>query len=262
MGLDGLLRTRAPVLSGILNGIDEAVWDPAADPLLPSRFSRRQPRRRRPNKAALQDRFGLTRDPGALLFGVVSRLSWQKGLDLLLGALPRLLAEGGQLVLLGAGDRDLEIGFRLAAERRPDRVAVVLGFDEELAHRIQGGCDAILVPSRFEPCGLTQLCALRYGAVPVVAHVGGLADTVIDANEMALAAGVATGFQFAPTTEPMLVGAIGRAARLWRNKTAWRRIQENAMRTDVGWRRPARHYAELFRALLDERRGAAPAVVV
>jgi len=253
MGLAGLLRARSQGLVGILNGIDDTVWNPAGDPHLAATFDPERLEQRATNKTDLQARLGMARSPDSLLFGVVSRLSWQKGLDLLLGALPRLIAEGAQLVLLGSGDRDLEDGFRLAAARHPDRIAAVLGFDEALAHRIQGGCDAILVPSRFEPCGLTQLCALRYGAVPVVARVGGLADTVIDANEMALAAGVATGLQFAPVTEPMLAGAIARAAHLWRARAAWRRVQENAMRTDVSWRRPARHYTELFRSLHDER---------
>jgi starch synthase len=249
MGLDGLLRARAHAVSGILNGIDEAVWDPSRDPHLAVCFGRRTVDRRAINKADLQARLGLSHDPDALLFGVVSRLSWQKGLDLLLRAVPVLLGEGAQLVLLGSGEPELARGFARAAAAHPDRIAAVFGFDERMAHRIQGGCDAILVPSRFEPCGLTQLCALRYGAVPVVTRVGGLSDTVIDANEMALAAGVATGLQFAPVTEPMLAAAIRRTAELWTDKAAWGRLQQNGMRTDVGWARPARRYAELFRAL-------------
>jgi starch synthase len=253
MGLDGLLRARSHVLSGIVNGIDEAVWDPSRDPHLDAPFAIAEVERRRANKAGLQARLGLSQGAEPLLFGVVSRLSWQKGLDLLLEAVPTLLEEGAQLVLLGAGDQDLESGFRRAAEMYPDRVAAVFGFDEGLAHRIQGGCDAILVPSRFEPCGLTQLCALRYGAVPVVARVGGLSDTVIDANEMALAAGVATGIQFAPVTAAMLSAAIRRTAALWSDRAAWRGLQQNGMRADVGWGRPARHYAELFRRVLDRR---------
>jgi len=256
MGLGGLLRARAPVLSGILNGIDDAVWDPARDPHLEAPFDGANLERRAVNKAGLQTRLGLERSAHALLFGVVSRLSWQKGLDLLLGALPTLIAEGAQLVLLGSGDQDLESGFRDAAARHPDRIAAVFGFDEELAHRIQGGCDAILVPSRFEPCGLTQLCALRYGAVPVVARVGGLSDTVIDANEMALAAGVATGLQFEPVTGPMVSAAIRKTAALWKDKPGWRRMQENGLRAEVGWRRPALRYAELFRTVRDERHDA------
>ncbi|HEX2135670.1 MAG TPA: glycogen synthase GlgA [Microvirga sp.] len=253
MGLEGLLRARADVLSGILNGIDESVWDPLRDPHLPATYARETLERRAANKAGLQNRLGLSQDPDALLFGVVSRLSWQKGLDLLLGAMPTLLGARAQLVLLGSGDRDLETGFAGAAAAGPDRVAVVFGFDEALAHQIQGGCDAILVPSRFEPCGLTQLCALRYGAVPVVARVGGLSDTVIDANAMALAAGVATGIQFAPVTETMLAAAIRRASALWRDTAAWARLQENGMAAEVGWTRPARQYAQLFRSVAAAR---------
>jgi starch synthase len=248
MGLDGLLRARSTVLSGILNGIDERVWDPETDASLAATFDAAHLQARAVNKAALQERLGLAANPEALLFGVVSRLAWQKGMDLLLQAIPMLVARGAQLALLGSGERQLEDGFVAAAAVHPGAVGIKLGYDEELAHLIQGGSDAVLVPSRFEPCGLTQLCALRYGALPVVARVGGLCDTVIDANEMALAAGVATGVQFAPITPEGLEAAIERAALLWENQGSWRRLQQNGMRTDVGWSRPARHYASLYRA--------------
>lgn len=258
MGLDGLLRTRRAVLSGILNGIDEEVWNPKADPHLPARFSARRLPRRAVNKAALQSRMGLAAEPDALLFGMVSRLTPQKGTDLLLAALPALLAQGAQLAVLGSGDAGLEQGLAAAAAAHPGRVGAVLGYDEGLAHMVQGGADALLVPSRFEPCGLTQLCALRYGTLPVVARVGGLADTVVDANEAALSAGVATGVQFAPVTQAALEGAIGRAALLWRDQAAWRRMQGNAMRAEVGWSGPARGYARLFRDLAASRQGDRP----
>jgi starch synthase len=247
MGLDGLLRTRSKDLVGILNGLDEAVWDPAQDPFLPAKFDLASIEQRAVNKDALQARLGLARDRCSLLYGVVSRLSSQKGLDLLLDALPTLLVQGAQLVLLGAGERDLEDRFRRAASANPTRIAAVFGLDETLAHQIQGGCDALLVPSRFEPCGLTQLCALRYGAVPVVARVGGLADTIIDANTAALASGVSTGIQFAPVTMPMLEAALGRAAALWRDREAWVRLQRNGMASDVGWSLPAKRYAAVYR---------------
>lgn len=248
MGLDGLLRARGDALSGILNGIDTAVWDPATDTHLAARYDARHIGGRARNKATLQQRLRLDPDPKAPLFGVVSRLSWQKGLDLLLEALPSLVASG-QLALLGAGDADLEEGFTRAAETHAGRVGCVFGYDESLAHLIQAGADVLLVPSRFEPCGLTQLCALRYGAVPLVARVGGLNDTVIDASEMALAAGVATGLQFAPVDTPMLEAAIRRAIALRRDATAWRRLQFNGMRSDVSWRLPAQRYAALYREL-------------
>jgi starch synthase len=253
MGLDGLLRTRAPVLHGILNGIDDTVWNPAADPFIAADFSPTRLRRRAANKAALQARLGLAAAPDALLFGVISRLVAQKGLDLLLADLAGLPFPGAQLALLGAGERTLEDGFIAAAAANPGRIACVIGYDEALAHQIQAGTDAILVPSRFEPCGLTQLCALRYGALPVVARVGGLADTVIDANEAALAAGCGTGVQFSPVTAEMLQSALQRTAALWRQPTTWQRLQRNAMRADVSWRGPAAHYAALYRTLLAER---------
>ena len=251
MGLGGLLRARANVLSGILNGIDVGLWNPADDPHLAARYDARRPEARAANKAALQLRMGLAPEPGRLLLGVVGRLTWQKGMDLLLDALPNLGPALGtaQLALLGSGEPAIEAGFAAAAAAQPGRIGAVMGYDEALAHLIQGGCDVLLVPSRFEPCGLTQLCALRYGALPLVARTGGLADSVIDANEMALAVGVATGWQFAPPIREALEAAIARAAAIWTDRAAWRRMQRNAMTTDVSWSGPARRYAALYRAL-------------
>ena len=254
MGMDGLLRGRADLLRGVLNGIDVKVWNPATDPLIAANFGADDLQARSPNKRALQARMGLIDDPTAPLLGVVTRLSWQKGLDMLLDALPVLLAEGCQLALLGSGDLPLETGFRAAAAAHPGRIACVVGYDESVAHQIQAGADAVLVPSRFEPCGLTQLCALRYGAVPVVARVGGLADTVIDASPMALAAGVATGVQFSPVNAPMLESAIRRTATLYRDPETWNRLQRNGMAADVSWRASARAYADLYRELVVARR--------
>ncbi|MEP7180639.1 MAG: glycogen synthase GlgA [Betaproteobacteria bacterium] len=253
MGLDGLLRLRAGALSGILNGIDDDVWNPATDPHLPARYDARHLAPRAANKTALRARLGLAADSGALLLGVVTRLTWQKGMDVLLAALPTVDALGAQLVLLGAGDKALEDGFAAAARARPGRLAAVIGYDEALAHLIQAGADALVVPSRFEPCGLTQLCALRYGAIPVVSRVGGLADTVVDANEMAIAAGGGTGIQFSPVTPDALALALERTAALYRDRVVWRRLQGHAMAADVGWHRPARRYAMLYRALAAQR---------
>ena len=249
MALDGLLRGRGAAVSGILNGIDTEVWNPATDTLLTAQYDAKRLKARAANRAALQFRFALAPDTTAPLFAVISRLTGQKGMDLLLAALPVLLAEGGQLAVLGAGDPAIERGFRDAAAANPGRVGCFVGYDEPLAHLVQAGTDALLVPSRFEPCGLTQLCALRYGAVPVVARVGGLADTVIDASPMALAAGVATGVQFAPVSAEMLEAAIRRAATLKRTAQVWQRLQRNGMATDVSWRDPARRYAALYREL-------------
>ena len=254
MGMDGLLRARASEMAGILNGIDDAVWNPKDDPHLLAGFSARRLPRRRVNKAALQARFGLDDEPDALLFGVVSRLTAQKGIDLLLAAVPALLAHGAQLVVTGSGEAAFEEALRAAATAHPGRVGAVLGYDEAVTHLVQAGADALLMPSRFEPCGLTQLCALRYGALPVVSRVGGLIDTVIDANEAALAAGVATGVQFAPATAEGLERGIARAALLWRDQAGWRRMQGNAMRAEVGWSRPAQAYAGIYRELAGSAR--------
>jgi starch synthase len=249
MGLDGLLRHRTDAVSGIRNGIDTEVWNPATDPHLAARYDARRLEARKRNKAAVRERFGLAEEPQAPIVTVVSRLAWQKGMDLLLAALPRLLGEGGQLALLGSGDATLQAELTAAAARYPGRVGIVLGYDEGLSHLLQGGADFILIPSRFEPCGLTQLYGLRYGTVPIVARVGGLADTIIDANDVALAAGVATGFQFAPVTVDALAATLTRAVRCYREPATWRSLQRRGMATDVSWQRPATQYAELYKSL-------------
>ena len=256
MGLGGLLAGRGDDLVGILNGIDTEVWNPATDALLPRRYDAGDPCARATNKAALQAAFGLEPLPDAPLFGVVSRLSEQKGLDLLLGALPDLCAAGAQLALIGTGEAWLEDGFRTAAARYPGQVGCRIAYDEATAHLVQAGCDALLVPSRFEPCGLTQLCALRYGAVPVVARTGGLADTVVDANEAAVRAGAATGFVFAPIDPSGFAAVIRRVLAGYRDVPAWQAMQRAGMRADVSWDRPAQDYAALYRRLAERRRDA------
>jgi starch synthase len=250
MALDGLLRTRAAVVQGIVNGIDDTVWNPATDPALPQTYSALRIDMRVRNKTTLQTQRGLASGADEPLFGVISRLSDQKGLDLLLQALPGIIAKGGQLALLGSGDPSLEAGFAAAATARPDSVSCVFGYDEKLAHLIQAGADFIVVPSRFEPCGLTQLCALRYGAPPIVARVGGLADTVIDANEAATAAGVATGVQFYPPSIESLTYALNRAFDISHDPAVLRRLRLNGMRSDVSWRGPAKRYAALYRDIV------------
>ncbi len=247
MGFDGLLRARAKDLVGVRNGIDETVWDPATDTAIAAPYTAANLGKRIANKRALQAKLGLEDRPDALLFGVVSRLSSQKGLDLLLEALPTIVEQGAQLAVLGSGDKWYEDGFRYATAFHPGTVGVQLGYDESLAHLIQAGADALLVPSRFEPCGLTQLCALRYGCVPVVARVGGLADTIVDGNEMALASGAATGFQFSPVTLENLQTALRRTAAVYRDKDDWTGMIKAGMATDVSWRRPAKAMARLYR---------------
>ena len=251
MGFEGILAARRDRLSGILNGVDLDVWDPEADEALARTYGPGSLDRRRENREALTRRFGLALPPDAPLFCVVSRLTRQKGLDLLLEALPRLVARGAGLVVLGSGDADLEDGLRAAAAAEPARIGVEIGYDEALSHAMQGGADAILIPSRFEPCGLTQLYGLRYGCVPVVARTGGLADTVIDARAAGLVAGAATGFQFAPVTAAALGDAIDRACDLHADAAAWGALMRRAMAHPVGWERSADAYAALYRRAVD-----------
>jgi starch synthase len=252
-GLGGLLRARSAQLHGVLNGIDVDVWNPATDPVIARKFDRGTIDGRSANKAALQERLGLERRGEAFVVGIISRLSWQKGLDLLLDCIPQVLGDDVQIALLGTGDAELEDQFRRAQTNQPKQVGTEIGFDETLAHLIQAGADAIAVPSRFEPCGLTQLCALRYGAVPVVAGVGGLEDTVIDADEAHK--DHSTGFKFKPVTSERLAAALRRALTTFHDKQAWRRLQVNGMSTDVSWSHRAKQYVELYRALTNGTQG-------
>jgi len=248
MGLDGLLRARRAVLSGIVNGIDTGVWDPATDPHLAATYTAATLPRRALNKRAVEEAFGLARDDG-FLFCVVSRLGWQKGMDILGECIDGLVTRGARLAVLGSGEAAIEGMFRAAVARHPGRVGIVTGYSEPLSHLLQGGSDSVLVPSRFEPCGLTQFYGLRYGCVPLVSRVGGLADTVIDANLAALERGVATGIQFLPVEVPALDRAIGRAVDLHRDQKAWRKLQQNGMKSDLSWTASARRYADLYRSL-------------
>jgi starch synthase len=244
-GLDGVIRDRGARVSGILNGVDVTQWDPATDPALTQNFDADQIERRAANRTALLREFGLT-PPTGPLYGVVSRLTEQKGLDLVLAALPRLLAVGGSLALLGAGDAPLEREFRAAAAEHPGRVGVTIGYDDALSHRMMAGSDVVLVPSRFEPCGLTQLYALRYGAVPLVRRTGGLGDTVDDATESALADGSATGFVFDDPDPAALAQALGRVAVLFGDQPAWARLQQAGMHRRFSWASAAERYRALY----------------
>ncbi|WP_153116418.1 glycogen synthase GlgA [Rhodocyclus tenuis] len=254
-GLAPLLRYRRSKLSGILNGIESDVWNPAKDPALTSPYDARRLNAKRPNKAALQVQLGLEVNDELPLLGVVSRLTEQKGLDLLLA-----LGEGiathlpAQLALLGSGDPTLEAGFRVLAERFPGRIACVFGFNETLAHRIEAGADIFVMPSRFEPCGLNQMYSLRYGTPPLVRATGGLADTVVDCNEETLADNTANGFVFAEPTAHALWLTLERATRTWRERSVWRRLQQNGMRGDRSWRRAADDYLALYERAVAERR--------
>jgi len=241
MGMEGVLAARGSDFVGILNGIDEEVWSP----------SYKTPKGKAKFKAALRDELGLPNSGPASegpLCVVISRLTGQKGFDLLLEALPTLLEQGGQLALLGSGDSAFESAFRDAALRHAG-VAVRIGYDEAFARRLIEGGDAILVPSRFEPCGLTQMYGLRFGTLPLVSLTGGLADTVINANAAALAQGVATGIQFHPVTALALTQALNRLCALYRKPDVWTKMMDNAMAQPVGWDSSAATYADLFETM-------------
>ena len=248
-GLDGLLRARSAVVSGILNGVDYEVWNPSRDGVLMHPYDWDSIDDRVEAKTQLQRRTGLQEHPDAMVLGVVSRLTEQKGLHLVEALTDELVSMGGQLAVLGAGDVPLEQAFLRAAARHPGRIAVEIGYDEPLAHAIVGGADVILVPSRFEPCGLTQLYALRYGALPLVHRVGGLADTVVDATAPDIEAGLATGFVFDEYTAQGLRSALHRAFRLYAQPAVWAGMQRTAMRQRFDWGEAAARYASLYRSL-------------
>ncbi|MBS0476631.1 MAG: glycogen synthase GlgA, partial [Proteobacteria bacterium] len=248
MGLEGLIASRGEQVVGILNGIDRHDWNPASDPALSAGFTTKTLGARKANKRAVEVAFGLDKDDGPL-FVVISRLTWQKGIDVLLEVIDHIVGLGGRLALLGSGDGTIEHQLHQAAARHPGRIGVRIDYDEALAHLLQGGGDAILVPSRFEPCGLTQLYGLAYGCVPVVARTGGLADTVIDANLAALAQGAATGVQFVGVTYHALAAAITRTVALYRDRATWKQIQKNAMACDFSWGRSGKAYAALYRQI-------------
>jgi starch synthase len=245
-GLDGLLRHRITHLSGILNGIDTRAWNPARDSFLTNPYSAQRLAHKQENKTALQQEFKLRVDPKVTLIGMVSRMVDQKGVDLLLDALPALMDLPLQLVVLGTGEAEYERALRTQAALYPDRLAVLVGYDEAIAHRIQAGADLFLMPSRFEPCGLSQLYSLRYGTVPIVRRVGGLADTVVDASPANIAAGTATGIVFDAATAEALLGAIQRALTLSQDRRRWKKIQLTGMRQDFSWRHSAAEYLLLY----------------
>jgi starch synthase len=245
MGLDGVMRARAADMTGILNGVDTGLWDPEREPLpygLKAIDSKAKAR------AALITEFGLGEVPGPLAI-IVSRMTEQKGIDLIAEVAPDFVQMGGGLVVLGSGDAGLQEAMLRLTQSLPGRVAVKIGYDEVLSHRMFSGGDVVLVPSRFEPCGLTQMYGLRYGTLPVVAATGGLNDTVIDANPVALDAGVATGFMFHPTDALALRQTLRRVVDTYGAKKRWALIQRNAMRADVGWEASARAYLALYQGL-------------
>ena len=249
-GVDGVLRARADRLAGVLNGIDAAAWDPARDSALAERFDASRLDRRPANKAALQHEAGLARGDRIPLLAAVSRLDPQKGLDAAVPAVWAYLAAGGQFVLLGTGDSALEREFARMEAERPGQASVRLRFDAGYAHRIYAGADMILIPSRYEPCGLTQMIAMRYGAVPVARRTGGLADTVTDAGETG-----GTGLMFDALTPESVSDALDRALAVYAQPNRWRQLQERGMAQDFSWRRSALSYQELYRLAAESHRG-------
>jgi starch synthase len=286
-GLEGVVQSRGPAVSGILNGIDTTVWDPATDAALTSRYSASQPAGKRACRRALQAELGLAAGEGGLLVTLISRLTAQKGLDLVLQALPELFRHGVQLALQGTGDPALEAAFSQAAQRYPGQLHVHIGYDEARAHRLVAGADAIVVPSRFEPCGLTQLYGLRYGTLPIVRRVGGLKDTVQDVRGHSIPApeisghgasgthaalvplnlqrernqspspslAQGNGFTFGPATVPALIEAVAAAAQYKGQAAEWAQAQQRAMTQDLSWVQPAQQYLQVYRQAIEEKQG-------
>lgn len=251
-GLDGLLRLRQDSLQGILNGVDETVWHPETDALAPPGYSAGNLAGKAVAKANLQAELGLHPDPAALVFVVVSRLTDQKGLHLLPQVVNELVQRGGQLAVLGEGDAAIEHALRVCATQYPGRVALHKGYSEALAHRMVAGGDVIMVPSRFEPCGLTQLYGLRYGTLPLVRAVGGLADTVTDCSLENLADGSASGFVFQQLDADDLARAVRRAFALYAQPAEWQAVQRHAMGLQFDWGRAAQAYATLYARLAQD----------
>lgn len=250
-GMEGLLTQRSQDLVGILNGADYGIWDPATDPYLalpyqPAEFTTGKAA----NKAALQRELGLDEAPDAPLLVAVTRLAEQKGMDLVLAVLPSILRQGAQLAVVGTGERSLEDGFSAAAANHPSQVSVTIGYSEALAHKLMAAGDMLLMPSRFEPCGLTQFYAFRYGTVPVVHATGGLADTVSDTTYDSLMTDTATGFTFEHANDGAFQWCIERAVAMYRQKDQWRRVQHTIVFEDFSWDRSASRYVELYRSLL------------
>jgi starch synthase len=249
-GLDGLLRSRAHELTGILNAVDDAVWNPATDASIPHTYESKKPAGKARCKADLQQALGLEVKADAPMFGVVSRLTDQKGLHLVLAVLDQLISRGGQLVVLGTGDAAMERAFKACAADHPQAVSVRIGYDEAYAHRIFAATDVTLVPSRFEPCGLTQMYGLKYGSLPLVHRVGGLADTVVDCALEHLADGTANGFVFDDFTPQALERAICRAMALYARPAEWRVVRQRGMQQSLGWAKAAEQYLALYHHLV------------
>ena len=250
-GLHGLMQARSNDLVGIVNGLDYRVYDPENDPLIPRNYNVDNFRKlKKYNKTALQEQLGLKVDSKIMMIGIVSRLTDQKGFDLINAVMEQICQDEIQLVILGTGEERYENMFRYYAEKYPDKVSANIRYNEAMSHEIYAGCDAFLMPSRFEPCGLSQLMSLRYGTVPIVRETGGLFDTVDAYNEYEH---YGTGFSFANYNAEELLNTIRYAEHVFYDKKRdWNRIAEFAMQADFSWNRSAREYEELYRELLED----------
>ncbi len=245
--MDGVLRMRSKDLFGILNGVDYQEWNPEADPSVAKNYSSKNRSGKLACKRKLADLFSLKIKDDTPLFSMVTRLSSQKGVDLVIEILDELLGEDAAFVLLGSGDSMYENYFLKMNHLRPDRVGVHIGFDEKLAHQILAGSDFLMMPSQYEPCGLTQMYALKYGAVPIVRSVGGLADSIKEFNRKTMKG---TGFKFKPFTPDHLYQAVQKAMSVYRKKNQWQTLTANDMTADFGWDRAAKKYCQLYRRAL------------
>jgi starch synthase len=257
-GLEGLLAWRGADLVGIANGIDTQRWNPARDPALPAPYDADQPDGKREARSALLRETGLQAEETMPVIAYIGRLAEQKGVDLLVEALAQIIAQPAVVVVLGSGDPVLRDALKRAARARPDRVFVRFDFDEAFAHRIYGGADMLLMPSRFEPCGLSQLNAMRYGTIPIVRRTGGLAETVVDTDRATLADGTATGFQCDGDDGDALAATVRRASDCFADPQTWRTLIDHAMRRDSSWGRSARAYRALYRDALNARHRRLP----
>lgn len=248
-GLEGLLQKQSYKLSGILNGVDYQIWDPSSDTAIAKKYTPRTLGAKAKNRSALLKHNDLPEQDSAPVFGIVSRLTGQKGLDLVIDALPSILERGAQLVILGSGDKELENRYLQLAQQYPQQVAVTIGYDEGYSHLLQAGCDSLLVPSRFEPCGLTQLYALKYGTLPVVRNTGGLADSVSEGDSHS----AQTGFVFQDANSNDLCAAMHRAVDTFEDQKRWLQLQKNAMQQDFSWDKAAQKYIELYETVIAAR---------
>ena len=252
-GLQGLLTglREAGKLVGILNGVDQEIWHPSCDAYIQHHYKLKSIAGKKKNKEDLQAYFNLPQQPDALLFVMVTRLTEQKGVDLLIATADEIVKQGGQLTILGSGAKHLEEGICQLAQRYPENIAVKIGYDEALSHLMVAGGDVILVPSRFEPCGLTQLYGLQYGTLPLVRATGGLADTVTNSTSETIKERTATGFVFQKAEADDLRSAIQHAFTLWQKQRVWAMVRNNAMAQDFSWKNAAAQYEQLYLGILD-----------